>query len=46
MMREMENKIIEKKSEIDYEQLKIKTYDFWDLYLHVSQFPYLGRCYA
>lgn len=31
---------------MDYEQLKIKEYDFWDLYLHIYQFPYIGRCYA
>jgi hypothetical protein len=30
----------------DYEQFKIKTYNFWDLYLHRNQFPYIGRCYA
>ncbi len=29
-----------------YEKFKIKTYDFWGLYLHENQFPYLGRCYA
>jgi len=31
---------------MDYEQFKIKGYDNWDLYLHISQFPYIGRCYA
>ena len=31
---------------MDYEQFKIKSYSFWDLFLHVNQFPYLGRCYA
>ena len=39
-----------KKNEIntmtDYDQFKIKEYNFWDLFLHVNQFPYLGRCYA
>jgi len=30
----------------DYDQFKIKEYTFWDLFLHVNQFPYLGRCYA
>ncbi len=30
----------------DFEKLKIKVYDMWDLYLHVNQFPYLGRSYA
>jgi diadenosine tetraphosphate (Ap4A) HIT family hydrolase len=31
---------------MDYEQFKIKRFKLWDLYLHKSQFPYLGRCYA
>lgn len=31
---------------MDYEQFKIKVYDNWGLYLHISQFPYIGRCYA
>jgi len=31
---------------MDYEQLKIKTYSLWDLFLHKHQFPYIGRCYA
>ena len=31
---------------MDYDQFKIKEYDFWDLFLHVNQYPYLGRCYA
>lgn len=31
---------------MDYSQFKIKEYDFWDLFLHVNQFPYIGRCYA
>ncbi len=31
---------------MDYEQFKIKRFDLWDLYLHKTQFPYLGRCYA
>lgn len=31
---------------MDYEQFKIKRFDNWDLYLHVQQFPYLGRAYA
>ncbi len=30
----------------DYDQFKIKEYDFWDLFLHQNQYPYLGRCYA
>lgn len=24
----------------------IKEYDFWDLFLHINQYPYIGRCYA
>ncbi len=31
---------------MDYDQFKIKEYDLWDLFLHVNQYPYLGRCYA
>lgn len=31
---------------MDYQQLKIKEFRFWDLYLHPNQSPYLGRCYA
>jgi|SRR3989338_8083188 len=31
---------------MDYEQLRIKTYSLWDLFLHEHQFPYIGRCYA
>src|SRR3989338_8035672 len=31
---------------MDYDQFKIKEYDNWDLFLHINQFPYLGRCYA
>jgi hypothetical protein len=30
---------------IDYEQLKIKSYTHWDLYLHENQ-CYLGRTFA
>ena len=29
-----------------YEQFKIKEYGQWDLFLHINQFPYIGRCYA
>ena len=32
--------------DINYSQLKIKEYTHWDLFLHIQQFPYLGRCYA
>jgi diadenosine tetraphosphate (Ap4A) HIT family hydrolase len=31
---------------MDYELFKIKEYDTWDLFLHVNQFPYIGRTYA
>lgn len=31
---------------MDYERFKIKVYQFWELFLHERQFPYLGRCYA
>ncbi|MEK6899971.1 MAG: hypothetical protein AABX05_02495 [Nanoarchaeota archaeon] len=31
---------------MDYDQFKIKEYENWDLFLHINQFPYLGRCYA
>ena len=31
---------------MDYNQLKIKSYNFWDLFLHENQYPYIGRCYA
>lgn len=31
---------------MEYNQFKIKRYDNWDLFLHINQFPYLGRCYA
>ncbi len=31
---------------MDYDQFKIKEYNNWDLFLHINQFPYLGRCYA
>jgi diadenosine tetraphosphate (Ap4A) HIT family hydrolase len=30
---------------MDYEQLKIKSYKYWDLYLHENQ-CYLGRAFA
>ena len=35
-----------KKETDDYEQFKIKIYNLWDLYLHINQNPYVGRCYA
>ena len=31
---------------MDFEKLKIKTYDNWDLYLHTHQDPLIGRSYA
>ncbi|HLD00949.1 MAG TPA: hypothetical protein VJC39_04340 [Candidatus Nanoarchaeia archaeon] len=31
---------------MDYNQLLIKQFQHWALYLHESQFPNLGRCYA
>jgi diadenosine tetraphosphate (Ap4A) HIT family hydrolase len=31
---------------MDYEQFRIKRFDLWDLYVHVNQYPYVGRCYA
>jgi diadenosine tetraphosphate (Ap4A) HIT family hydrolase len=31
---------------MDYEQLKLKRFEQWDLYLHKNQFPYVGRAYA
>ena len=31
---------------MDYDQFRIKRFDCWDLYLHVNQYPYVGRCYA
>jgi len=35
----------EKKDTVDYEQLKIKSYKYWDLYLHENQ-CYLGRTFV
>ena len=31
---------------IDYRQLQIKEFPLWNLQLHDSQYPYIGRCYA
>ncbi|MEK6809884.1 MAG: hypothetical protein AABY40_04365 [Nanoarchaeota archaeon] len=31
---------------MDHNQFKIREYDFWDLFLQINQFPYIGRCYA
>ena len=31
---------------MEFEKLKIKTYDNWDLYLHTHQNPLIGRSYA
>jgi len=33
-------------TEEDYERFKIKEFDAWDLFLHINQYPYIGRCYA
>jgi len=30
----------------DFDKLKLKVYDNWDLFLHVNQYPYIGRAYA
>ena len=29
-----------------FEYLVIKDFEFWRLYLHLRQYPYIGRCYA
>ena len=31
---------------MDHEELLIKDYEMWELYLHKEQYPYIGRCYA
>ncbi len=31
---------------MDYEQFKLKSYKFWELFMHKDQSPYIGRCYA
>jgi diadenosine tetraphosphate (Ap4A) HIT family hydrolase len=31
---------------MDYEKFKIQDYDYWSLYLHQEQYPYIGRCYV
>lgn len=33
-------------TDFDFESLKIKRYEHWDLYLHLNQNPNIGRCYA
>jgi len=33
-------------AEDPYERFKIKVYDNWGLFLHINQYPYIGRCYA
>ncbi len=30
----------------DYSKFRLKEFDHWELYLHQTQFPFLGRCYA
>lgn len=37
--------VYEKGSDVDYEQLRIKSYKHWDLYLHENQ-CYLGRTFV
>ncbi len=41
----MANQQIKEKPSVDYEQLKIKSYKYWDLYLHENQ-CYLGRVFV
>ncbi|VVB78439.1 Uncharacterised protein [uncultured archaeon] len=31
---------------MEYNKLKIKVFDNWDLFLHENQYPFLGRSYA
>ncbi len=31
---------------MDYNQFKIKEYQYWDLFLDQNQYLYVGRCYA
>jgi diadenosine tetraphosphate (Ap4A) HIT family hydrolase len=31
---------------MDYTKYLIKEYKYWELYLHINQYPYVGRCYA
>ena len=31
---------------MDYDELKIKEYKYWDLFLNEKQYPYIGRCYT
>ncbi|MBD3318833.1 hypothetical protein GF342_02900 [Candidatus Woesearchaeota archaeon] len=31
---------------MDYDQLKIRDFKHWGLFLHANQYPYVGRCYA
>ena len=30
----------------EFEHLVIKDFEYWRLYLHPRQYPYIGRCYA
>jgi len=32
--------------DIDYSKFKVREYTHWDLFLHLEQSPYIGRCYA
>lgn len=36
----------DKPAYIDYKELKIKDFQFWNLQLHMRQHPCIGRCYA
>jgi diadenosine tetraphosphate (Ap4A) HIT family hydrolase len=31
---------------MEYTKYLIKEYKYWELYLHLNQYPYIGRCYA
>jgi len=31
---------------INFADLKIHSFQYWDLFLHPNQYPYIGRCYA
>ena len=41
----MDHSAQEKRNIVDYEQLKIKSYKYWNLYLHENQ-CYLGRTFV
>ena len=31
---------------MEYDDYRIRSYYFWDLFLHKEQYPYIGRAYA